>query len=751
MAQRLQMKIGVVGERDRLDDSADVVVVVEPTVGSVARTKGQLFLLVTADATGPRLREATRLVADAIRGEYYYDESAGIRSCLAKAIVVANKRLAHVRDRHGLGPSSAGAGPIGVALAVVRGGELYVATAGPAEAYLVRGARLSTLPDPHRERGLPTTDLEPEVWRGEISVGDQLVLVSANVMRRIEADELKDAIVTLHPQSAVEHLHHRFMAAGGAGADGMLALEATEVAVLRSGPALVSVRAPEPLAGAPDRSPIPLADTVSDGMAAAQAGARRARAVAGGALDRLVGRVQDLLPQRTPAPRHVTPFAVKRETQRRAAIAALSFVVVLGGLGLGVFLFGGSGPTTDAISSMTTGQRALEEARRDLDRVSGPGVDLIADDPERALALLTDALARLDAAELAGIPTATTRPLRVAAIAGLDRLYGAIEVSAGDVFTFPGDAGPDLAELVRGPDGAPYVLDRATASVYRIDLVDRAAVAIFRQGTEAAGAVEGTPRFLAVGGPDLLILDASNILWRWRPADAKGAGTTTIVRVQGSAEWGDDLRAIGTFLRDPDAGLYNFYVVDPSAQQILAYAPAADGNGFPAVPSNRLAHARPVDAVDDLFIDGDIWVADAGEIVRFAGGRAEGWAAEDPGDIVLRDPPVFGLVTSGPIRREGALYGWDRQNARVIALRKSDGRYLEQYRLAGGAPDWRDVRGWYVEPGVDDGPDAVVWITSNGLRRALLEAAIVGPGASPSTAPAGSAEPSVPLVITPAP
>ena len=61
-------------------------------------------------------------------------------------------------------------------MAVVRGNEMYVATVGPAEAYLIRQARLSTLPDPHRERGLPSSGLEPDVWRGEITVGDSLVL-----------------------------------------------------------------------------------------------------------------------------------------------------------------------------------------------------------------------------------------------------------------------------------------------------------------------------------------------------------------------------------------------------------------------------------------------------------------------------------------------------------------------------------------------------------------------------------------------
>src|SRR5947207_12795351 len=107
---------------------------------------------------------------------------------MRKAVQLANKKLAHQRDRLGMGQSDMD-GPIGVGVAVVRGNELYVATVGPAEAYLIRQARLSTLPDPHRERGLPTAELEPEIWRGEISVGDLLVLVSANVVARIGPDE----------------------------------------------------------------------------------------------------------------------------------------------------------------------------------------------------------------------------------------------------------------------------------------------------------------------------------------------------------------------------------------------------------------------------------------------------------------------------------------------------------------------------------------------------------------------------------
>ena len=48
MAARLKLKLGIVAEHDRLDDSPDTLVVVEPSVGSVARSKGNLYLLVTS-------------------------------------------------------------------------------------------------------------------------------------------------------------------------------------------------------------------------------------------------------------------------------------------------------------------------------------------------------------------------------------------------------------------------------------------------------------------------------------------------------------------------------------------------------------------------------------------------------------------------------------------------------------------------------------------------------------------------------
>jgi hypothetical protein len=744
MAVRLHMKLGVVAEHDRLPDSPDTLVVVEPSVGSVARSKGHLYLLVTSRISSRHALEATRLAAETIRNEYYYDESAGIRVCLQKAIGVANKRLAHQADRLGLKTTDSN-GPIGVAVAVVRGSEMYVATVGPAEAYLIRQARLSTLPDPHRERGLPSSALEPDVWRGEISVGDSLVLVSPNVVAKLGADELKDAMLTLHPQSAMEHLHHRFVAADGSGSDGAVAFEATEVSSTSRARTLVPVRPAEPLAGAPDRSPIPLADNVQAAGFAVSAAAGSARSAAGGAIERIVARVQDVMPRRRPAYRRVTPLASRRETQRRAALAVLALVVVVGGLGLGVYAFGSNSPQ-QAISSVNAGQKALDQAKADLARVTGPGIDLITDDPEQALELLTDAHKQLDIAVAAKVGASVVEPLRAQAVAGLDRLYGMVPVASTRLHTFkPAEGAPpiDLSAMVRGPDGVPYVIDRATKAVYRYSLKTKAATLVVKNGQKVKAGTVATPRYIAAGGQDLLILDTKNVLWRWRPADDTGKGTLTKVMLEGAASLGDDIMGINTFLRPGTRGLYNLYIVDPSEQQIRAYSPSADGGGFPPPnPTAWLATARDVSKMTSTYVDGDLFATDAGSLVRFVAGKNEGWDAKAPKDTLLRSAPSYSIVASGSPRRAGDIYAYDRPNARIVALAKVDGAYHAQYRLASGLKDWSDLRAMYIIAGADEQPSTLVWLSRDGINQATLVAVPdTSPSQSASPAPSASAGP----------
>ena len=739
MAHRIQMKLGVVPDAEHAPDSPDTAVHVEPRVGAQTRTKGHLFMLVTSRVPGPRARDATRLVADSIRSEYYYDESAGIRVCLVKAIQVANKRLSHARERGALGN---GPGPIGVALAVVRDNELYVCTVGPAEAYLNRGARLSTLPDPHRDRGLPSPDVEPDVWRGEVNVGDQLLLIAPSMVASLGSDAIKDALVQLHPQSAVEQLTARFRSNGGTGSDGALVIEAAEIAVSRAGLVPVPVRPAEPLAGMPDRSPIPLADTVAGGFAAAQSSARWARGAAGGALYGVLVRLQDMLPMRKAPNRKVTPLSARRETQRRAAMALLSLVVVVGGLGAAVFVLGGKGPSGPAIESHDTAQAALETARDNLARVIGPGIDLVVADPDRAENLLSEAYTAIQRAGQSGIPASTTVPVRNQITVQLDRLYGMVNVTTAPLFAFPEDPAVDLKAIVRGPDGAPFVLDAATKSVYRIDLANKKTNVIFREGNSAAGRKQAAPKLLAVGGRDLLILDQKNVVWRWRPANLTGKGTLNRFPsgVNGASEWGDDILAIGTFIRDTEANLYNMYVVDPSAEQILRYSPAADGGGFPNQPNKWLSAPRDIGDITSMYIDGDMWLADGGTLLRLVNGNAAGWSAAPPGDEVLRDEPAYRLIGAGTERRQGTIYGLDEPNGRIIALSKVSGAFQGQFRLSGGATSWNDMRGFYVIAGTDTKPDELIWLDKTGIHRVVLGTATAPEpsGDAGGTAPAST-------------
>jgi hypothetical protein len=411
-------------------------------------------------------------------------------------------------------------------------------------------------------------------------------------------------------------------------------------------------------------------------------------------------------------------------------------VVVVGGLGAAVFVLGGRQPIGPALATLDNAQGALQIARTNLARVIGPGIDLVANDANRAGQLLTEAYAALKTAEAANLPTSTTAPLRTQIVAALDRLYKMVDVASIPLFTFPDSPVVDLKAIVRGPDGAPFVLDAATKTVYRIDLTGRKASAIFREGNKAAGATEAVPKLIGVGGRDLLMVDAKNVVWRWRPANTSGKGTITRIRVSGATEWGDDVLAIGTFIRDPENNLYNLYVVDPSQQQILRYSPAADGGGFPAQPNKYLTAARDVTGISSLYIDGDVWLADGGSILRLASGNSAGWSASPPEDAILRSAPAYHLIASGSDRRAGTIYGFDPSNLRLVAMAKASGAFIAQYRLADGAQSWSDMRGLYIEPGLEGEPDALVWISAKGLQRVLLQPTNATPSPSASGVPA---------------
>src|SRR5205807_5413878 len=111
------------------------------------------------------------------------------------------------------------------------------------------------------------------------------------------------------------------------------------------------------------------------------------------------------LPEREPRGRRVTPMTARREMQQRAAMAILSFVVVIGVLGAAIYFIGGRTFPGPAIASFEAGQQALADAQADMARVVGPGIDLVSNDPRKAGTLLTDAITKLNTAAAAGVPS----------------------------------------------------------------------------------------------------------------------------------------------------------------------------------------------------------------------------------------------------------------------------------------------------------------------------------------------------------
>ena len=725
MSSRLALKYGLVSEEDRLSNSSDAVLVTEPTTGSKARTKGSLYLVVTSRTLGGRTRDACHLVADTIRREYYYDESAGIAIVLEKAIRAANRRLRHSREGGGLAQ-----GTLGVAVTVVRGNELYVSTCGDADSYLIRSARL-LMPEHSSGDGLPAPDsVKIEVWRGDFSVGDSLVLCSRNLVEVVGTEELKNAVVTLHPQSAVEHLHHLFVAAGGDGSDAVLTIEATEVSLNRVERKLVPVSPSEPLAGAPLRSPIPLADQISGAATTIQDRAVAARLAVRDGISRTVGGVLDLMPRRGTSYRRIGgTAATKRETQRRAAIAVLAFIGVIAVLG--VVLFAWNPLREEApISQVTEGEAAFADARQKADRVFG-SADLIHSDPAQAEELLQDAWAALGRAQSSGaVNQGSIDQQRDRVAAGLDELYGTIGVAPAAAYST--EQGAPLGTLVRGPDDAAYAI--AGAAVLRVD-PDTGAVATIAQEGDGAGVGLSVPRLLARGGLDLLIFDTGGALWRWRPSDAVGNGTLLQLTVAGDQVWTDSVVDIETFLINPDQGLYRLYVPYPPSGQILRYDPTADGGGFSAPNPYFVSEGEDAASFRQLLVDGDVYAVTADNVLRYFNGRRSGaFELADPPDAGdLRPGHDYRLMAATGTRGVGELFVWDAANARILAFDKTDGTFVEQYVATPGAPPLSDLTGMYViDRGVETAP-ILVYSRADALYQVILSAPAVAP--SPSLSP----------------
>jgi hypothetical protein len=315
----------------------------------------------------------------------------------------------------------------------------------------------------------------------------------------------------------------------------------------------------------------------------------------------------------------------------------------------------------------------------------------------------------------------------------------------------------DLTGVVLGPDGAAYVLDQTAATVYRINLDNGSKIPVLRVGAEpqVGGSIVGNPRLLATGGPDVLILDDFNSVWRWRPADNTGRGKLLKWNVQANTTWGTGTRALGTFVTNQFLGQYNLYVVVPNAQQIMKYQPAVDGSMYPSEGGTPyLKVSQDVTKVDDMYVDGNIFLVDNGKIVRYqAGQAATNWSVDvppDTADKVLRPKAPFykSLTADNPAQDQGTFYAYDSANNRVVAIKKSDGTVSAQFIVPPTMNWFSHLTGMFVVPGIGTAAPTLYWTEGSNLMSAYLgtDSGTRAPSATAGTTSPTASTPASPVV-----
>ena len=442
----------------------------------------------------------------------------------------------------------------------------------------------------------------------------------------------------------------------------------------------------------------------------------------------------------TLSPEHVT----KRQSaedgatrSRRLAASALLAAVLIAALGGGAAVYlNQANPNLDDAASARI---AMSDARRAVEEALNPTTNLLVNDPERAKKLLVSATESLNTAEAGGAPVDEIAALREQMSPALNKIFFLTEATVMEVFDFSSASVPiAITAITQGPDGYSYIIDDYSGAVYRVDPTAQPnprATVVFQPGYDLYGSRTGRAQAIMSSGPDLVIFDASSNLWRWRPADNNGKGTLVKLRVRDGELWGSDVKIISGFAADEGTGLYRLYAVDPSARQILRYAPAPDGTGYPAPPTGYLINPTSLASVQALAIDGDLYLSQDGAIRRYVGGAVDDWTPADPGDGALRSAPEISLIFSAGASRTGVIYAWDSKNQRMLAYSKGgSGSVLAQYTLISANAANLSIVGGYISLAADGGAPTFVWAEGARIRSTVLGTGIT-PGDDPSAAP----------------
>lgn len=740
MSHRLSTRIGLPATEESTRGVHDVIRFREPTMGSETRTKGSLFLLAQVTGDDPALARAAGEALEALERDYYYDLSSGALGALSKALAGANRRLYHQRSRLGI-PRRGGVSVIGL---VVRGSEGHVVKLGAASAVICRGGRMYELPPPpaareedprRRERRVAETlgealEVEPYTWQGELTAEDRIGLVSRNLAEVAGTAELQQALSTLRPAGAVEHLQQLFRIRGGIGSNGVLAVEMVALGATETIRPLEPVRPAEPLAGLPDQSPVPLADAIG-----------RLAHRSGDAIDALqaaVGRgilyglnvLLAFVPRRQPRyPSTILQTEVQQEgLRRRRGMLGMAVVAALLAVGATVASLPNPRPT-DAIPRAAIARVAIGEAQDLLAQVNErvDGRDLVDRNPERATDRLNSADAAISRAVGAGVPAVALSGLQGQVDRGLDTIYqvGRIRESTTVVDLAASFAPFDPLDMVVAADGSLWVAEVARGRLIRIDPTTGEASVILRSGQVVVGRTAGAPWLLATAATDVVLIDRQRQAWRFD----LGRPEPRPLVLPGIDAVSPESHLLSALQHRPPLEIFNLYLLDAVSGQVDKWSP---GNVVPVVypgasqPFLTGTPDLPAASARDLLVDANLWLLQANTVTRVNFGLPlpqTDYSFDPPPDAKIRPRRDYRLLDSATVGERDLFYVYDAANARIIAYQRADGVFVRQWLAprSGSNADLLDHVLAMSVASAADGPPSAYLLTPQRIVRVVLE------------------------------
>ncbi len=740
MSKRLATRIGMLVPEERAADARDVVRFREPTVGAEARTKGSLFLLAQLTGGGAALQRATREALEALEHDYYYDLSAGVIVVLAKALATANRRLYHARGRLGIPRRSA----VSVIAVAIHGQELSVAKLGPAAAVIVREGRMYELPPPPavaeedprvRQRRVAATlgealEIEPYTWQGELAAGDRVALVSRNLAQVVGVDELKQALATLRPAAAVEHLQQLFGIRGGRGSDGVLAIEVLELEPTTSTHHLEPVRPAEPLAGLPDQSPVPLADALGRFLHRCADALDAMQSLLARFLLHLMAWILAFVPRRRPKYPSAVARTSIREAGRRRRLGMVGMVAVAGLLAAGASVASLPNPRpTEAIPRAAVARDAIASAQEIIATVDHRvgGEDLVDRSPGQAKDLLNDAFAALRLAEGAGVAAAELEPLRARVDRGLDALYRVARLSDATTVADLASAvaGVKPFRMVAASDGSLWIAESSRGRIIRVDPAKGRTKVVMRAGQAIGGDTVGDPWLIATAATDVVVIDRQRHAWRMDLREQQPHRMS----LRGIDRLDSDSHLLAALQHRPPLEIFNLYAVDAKSGQVLKWSPQSTlPVTFPSSPQPFLSDKPDLPAAKarDLRVDVNLWLLQQDTVTRVNFGSPlaqEDYSLDPPPDGEVRPTLDYRLLDSATVGDVDYLYVYDAANARIIAFGYADGAFVRQWMAPRHGADEHlldDVIGLEVTSAAD-GPPAAFLVTPDRVVRVVLE------------------------------